>query len=125
LAAWLALNGVGVGILLGVGGAVFSAAYAAVGTKASFNASQKTHAEFMAFKVSQEAAVEKALAMEKEVLRAQSESSEKSLKAQADSVKAHVDSVKGQAWAAYLLPTLTSMGAIFLSGFALYTGKKV
>jgi hypothetical protein len=66
----------------------------------------------------------KALATEMVVLRAQSVSLEKSLPAEVDAVQAHVDSIKGHAWAVYLLPIVTSVGAICVSGIALYVGKK-
>ncbi len=112
------------GVITGV---IVTGAAAAVAAGVSVWQSNSAKSDVAALKTEQEktlaaekATLEKTLAAEKAVLKAQADS----VKAQADSLKAQADSLKTQAWAAYLLPTLTSLGAFGLGAFAVYSGKK-
>ncbi len=99
---WFERNAVGVTLILGIGAAAVSAVRADV---TAAKAEQKATESAKDLKDLLEA--EKAV-----------------LKAQADSVKAQADSVKTQAWAAYLFPTLTSLGALSIAVLTAMTNKK-
>jgi colicin import membrane protein len=116
----------------GIVAAAISSAYWSATASASAANAEKAIA---GFKMDQEkalaaekAAMEKALAAEKaameKALAAEKAAMEKAFAAEKEVLKAQSDSVKAQSWAAYLLPTLTSVGAFCLGGFALYAGKK-
>jgi hypothetical protein len=98
----------GTAVSLGLAGVATMGASIYAGIQAHQNEKNNTEmkVDLDKAKTAQEAAIEKAIAEKEKVLKAQA------------------DSVKAQAWAAYLLPTLTSLGAFGLSAFAVYSGKK-
>jgi hypothetical protein len=107
IGGWLEKNGVGFGIMMSIGVAALAAVDARFTSAAADEKAEKVKTDIAAFKKEQETTIERVMAREREVLKAQA------------------DSLKTQAWAAYLLPTLTSVGAFGLGAFAVYSGKKV